>query len=72
MDGLGDLDLYNGRFSITPEYPQGTYAYYVTTDSNSNPLYPYTLGLYYNGQTIAENMGGISSITESTTIYFEF
>ena len=30
--GLGDLDLYNGRFAVTPQFPQGTYAYYVTID----------------------------------------
>ncbi|NQY09654.1 MAG: YHYH protein [Flavobacteriales bacterium] len=26
VDGLGDLDEYNGRFMIAPEYPNGTYA----------------------------------------------
>ena len=29
---LGDLDEFNGRTGITPEYPNGTY-YYVITDS---------------------------------------
>lgn len=29
---LGDLDEFNGRFGITPEYPNGTY-YYVITDT---------------------------------------
>jgi YHYH protein len=33
--GFGDLDECNGRISVTPEFPQGTYHYYVT-DS-----YPY-------------------------------
>ncbi|AUG51671.1 YHYH protein [Thalassospira marina] len=28
--GLGDLDEANGRETITPEYPGGTYAYFVT------------------------------------------
>jgi hypothetical protein len=28
--GSGDLDECNARFSITPEYPQGTYHYVVT------------------------------------------
>ena len=28
--GDGDLDEYNGRFCITPEFPNGTYAYFVT------------------------------------------
>lgn len=29
--GLGDLDECNGRESVTPEFPQGTYAYYLTS-----------------------------------------
>jgi len=28
--GLGDLDEANGRETVTPEYPNGTYAYFVT------------------------------------------
>ena len=30
--GLGDLDEHNGRTCNTPEYPNGTYAYFVTVD----------------------------------------
>jgi len=28
--GLGDLDECNGRFTVTPEFPNGTYAYFLT------------------------------------------
>ncbi|MGE0758465.1 MAG: YHYH protein [Pirellulaceae bacterium] len=28
--GLGDLDECNGRFCVTPEFPEGTYAYFLT------------------------------------------
>ena len=28
--GLGDLDQCNGRFGTTPEFPKGTYAYFLT------------------------------------------
>lgn len=28
--GSGDLDECNGRFGVTPEYPQGIYHYYIT------------------------------------------
>jgi hypothetical protein len=31
IDGMGDLDQANGRFGVTPEYPDGTYHYVVTT-----------------------------------------
>jgi hypothetical protein len=30
--GAGDLDEFNGRFGVTPEYPKGTF-YYVLTDT---------------------------------------
>jgi len=30
VPGLGDLDECNGRFGVTPEFPQGTYHYHVT------------------------------------------
>lgn len=37
IDKLGDLDDYNGRFGVTPEYPEGTYYYVI---SNSFPYIP--------------------------------
>jgi len=57
--GLGDLDEYNGRWCVTPEYPEGTYAYFVTTDSNNTPQYPYNIGLQYYG---------VVASTQTTTI----
>lgn len=32
VEGLGDLDECNGRTGVTPEYPDGTYYYVITTD----------------------------------------
>jgi len=32
IEGLGTLDECNGRFTITPEFPEGTYAYFMTTE----------------------------------------
>ena len=40
----GSLDKNNGRICITPEFPQGTYAYFLTIDSNQVPKFPYILG----------------------------
>jgi hypothetical protein len=42
----GHLDQYNGRFAITPEFPSGTYAYYLTFEDNnlSIPTFPYIFG----------------------------
>lgn len=31
-EGVGHLDECNGRFCVTPEFPAGTYAYFLTTD----------------------------------------
>ena len=32
VKGSGDLDECNGRFTVTAEYPEGTYAYFLTED----------------------------------------
>lgn len=45
----GDLDAHNGRFCYTPDYPNGTYAYFVTIDSLLNPVYPFVIGPTYYG-----------------------
>lgn len=55
--GSGDLDSRNGRFCITPEYPSGTYAYFVTIDANLNPVYPFVLGSTYYGIVQTGNTG---------------
>ena len=43
----GHLDQNNGRFCVTPDYPEGTYAYFITVDSNDDPQFPYILGDNY-------------------------
>ena len=43
------LDYHNGRFCVTPEFPDGTYAYFLSTsyDSENNLVaeFPYLLGI---------------------------
>ena len=51
---VGTLDYYNGRFSTTPEYPNGTYAYYMTEDATGAPQYPYAIGPKYYGVPLFE------------------
>lgn len=49
-NGLGSLDQNNGRFCTTSEYPNGTYAYFVSIDSiYLKPTYPYIIGPTYYG-----------------------
>ena len=72
VQGLGNLDKYNGRVCVTPEYPLGTYAYFVTIDSNQVPVYPYTVGASYNGVVNAGNTGpqsGHNTIPGNATVY---
>lgn len=59
----GDLDQYNGRFCKTPEYPEGTYAYFITIDASEAglPVFPYILAL----TTIHYQMIGISAKVQS-------
>ena len=43
--GTGDLDISNGRYCVTPEYPTGTYAYFTTISTITNrSAYPYVIG----------------------------
>ena len=49
VQNLGDLDQYNGRFSITPDFPSGTYAYFLTLNDDGSPAFPFILGLQYYG-----------------------
>lgn len=72
VNGLGDLDEHNGRFCVTPDYPAGTYAYFVTVDSVLQGEYPYTLGPQYYGTVPSGNTGpgsGHNVISESVTVY---
>jgi hypothetical protein len=39
VEGLGDLDMANGRHAATPEYPEGTYHYVLTTAFPFVPRY---------------------------------
>ncbi len=66
-----DLDSHNGRFSVTPEYPNGIYAYFITIDSLGNPQYPYIIGSTYYGEVIPGNIppGGHITISEAVTQY---
>ena len=54
--GAGDLDQYNGRFTITPDYPQGTYAYFATLDASGDAAYPYLVGPSYYGVVATDNL----------------
>ncbi len=64
--GENHLDEHNGRFCVTPEYPDGTYAYFATVDENWNSTYPYVVGPTFYG--VSENRK-VNIISEITTVY---
>jgi hypothetical protein len=47
VEGLGTLDRYNGRFCVTPEYPNGVYAYFCAITKNRSAQFPYFIGNSY-------------------------
>jgi hypothetical protein len=51
----GTLDENNGRFCVTPDYPNGTYAYFVTIDSDNTPVFPYIIGENYYSLPVDSN-----------------
>ena len=53
--GSGDLDDHNGRFTKTPEFPNGIYAYFATVDNLYNPVFPYYIGDTFRSFAIKEN-----------------
>ena len=60
--GVGDLDQYNGRLTVTPEFPGGTYAYYATIDDTGTPAFPYVIAGQYYG-TVGGAFQGVVSAT---------
>jgi hypothetical protein len=58
--GDGDLDIHNGRYCVTPDFPNGTYAYFVTVSKSKEisgpfrnklrPVFPYIIGNYFKSK----------------------
>jgi hypothetical protein len=57
-----DLDEYNGRWCVTPEFPNGTYAYFVSIASNGTPTFPYNIGRAYYGSATGGTVTGIAEM----------
>ena len=56
------LDVHNGRFCVTPEYPNGTYAYFCTVgdtldefEGYKKPVFPYVIGNEFYSDPIEYN-----------------
>src|SRR4051794_14376247 len=69
VSGLGVLDQYNGRFTVTPEFPNGTYAYFTTIDLLGNNAYPYVVGPSYYGVLDTSDLSGSVTIPGTALRY---
>jgi len=59
-----DMNEYNIRFTVTPEFPNGTYAYITNILSDGTPTYPYNIARYYYADPIDD--GSRNSASPST------
>ena len=60
------LDIHNGRFCVTPDYPNGIYCYFTTVDGNHNSTYPYVVGPTFYGNKVAST---VTSVPAGATTY---
>lgn len=63
-----DLDIHNGRCCKTPEFPDGTYAYFVTFDEDGEPAFPYITGWQFCGKMDGLELPG--GTPTGATLYF--
>ena len=71
---VGDLDVHNGRFCVTPDYPEGVYAYFTSletfVDSSGpfrnykKPQFPYVIGDTFHSKRIEFNYSTESNQTD--------
>ena len=64
-----DLDKFNGRICVTPEFPTPHFCYFTTIDADGTPAFPYTMGrtFYGNptgGATNAATMNADTPLTQ--------
>ena len=63
-----DLNRQNVRFCVTPEFPAGTYAYFVCIDATGTTVFPDVINQEYFG-TASAGQGTVTSISETVTDY---
>ena len=63
-----DLNEYNVRYCVTPEFPGKTWAYFLTIAADGTPVYPYATGRQYYG---TPSGGAVGSIAEAVTVQWQ-
>ncbi|MEM7146696.1 MAG: sulfatase-like hydrolase/transferase, partial [Verrucomicrobiota bacterium] len=69
-----DLNEYNVRFCVTPEFPGGTWAYFTCVAADGTPVFPYNIGRSYFLPPVAGAPDGVPDSSESgatVTMHFE-
>ena len=62
-----DLDEYNGRWCVTPEFTNLTYVYFVSVSASGAPVFPFNIGRSFYGNPAGAVVG---AITESVITNF--
>ena len=58
-EGLGHLDVCNGHFGPTPDFPQGIYHYHTTMQNGDGDMgFPYFLICYHGEADMSSDAGG--------------
>jgi hypothetical protein len=59
-----DLNEYNVRFGVTPEFPNGTWAYFLTIETDGTPRFPNMVSRWFFGTASG---GLVNAINEPVT-----
>ena len=62
-----DLNEWNVRYCVTPEFPGGTWAYFICIDASGTPIAPWNIGQYFFGNPTGNK---VTSITDTVVTNF--
>ncbi len=63
-----DLNEYNVRWCVTPEFPGGTWAYFSCIATDGKPVFPYNISRYFHG---TPSGGNVNTLPADREILFE-
>ena len=63
-----DLNEYNVRYCVTPEFPEGTWAYFTNITSTGVPQFPYMVNRWFYGTPTG---GALTTVAETVTNVFK-
>jgi hypothetical protein len=62
-----DLNEYNTRYCVTPEFPAGTWAYFVSIGADGTPAAPFNVGRYFFANPTGNKL---TTLSETVTTNF--